>query len=580
MTGHPPLAVKEQKRWAFLSPPQAPGELGRLAQYRVLRQLGQGGMGVVFEAEDAQLCRPAALKVMRPELAAGPLAKARFLREARAAAALKHDNVVTIYQVGEDAGVPFLAMEFLAGKTLDEYLRPERKTGVAETLAIGKQIAKGLAAAHAVGLIHRDIKPANLWLETPRGRVKILDFGLARRAEGEAAELTNQGEVVGTPAYMAPEQARGGAVDHRCDLFSLGCVLYRMVSGRLPFRGDSVYAVLSAIATETPPPISSLNPDIPTPLIKLIERLLAKSPDNRPTSAQVVLSELQAIESELKQAQSTPPEPPPPIASSAVVSRHSSSRLYWKIALAALATMVLASLLAFAGRPPKKVSNASRPTSGSAPFISANDSSVSPKAIANAPPVNVTGLIDIGRDVEAGRWIWPQEGRIRNLIPERNADCALVLPWDPPEAYRLKLTTYRIAGEGPLHLGLSSGKHRFMFVLDLRRDDRHFGGIAMPDLRGNKISPRNMRLGKVLTQGLSRQIICTVTPGEPDQLIVSVEGAQDFLWRGDFKSLERTKVAPDEPLFLAVGAGEAFWFEDIVIEPLGPSAGAPLDRGP
>src|SRR5207248_6897379 len=166
--------------WEFLSPPQKSGELGRLGQYRILKQLGQGGMGVVFQAEDRQLRRLVALKVMRPDLAAQDQARARFLREARAAAALKHDHIVTIYQVGDDRGVPFLAMEFLAGKSLEEWLRPDRRASIPEAITIAKQIARGLAAAHATGLIHRDIKPANLWLEAPRGRVKILDFGLAR----------------------------------------------------------------------------------------------------------------------------------------------------------------------------------------------------------------------------------------------------------------------------------------------------------------------------------------------------------------------------------------------------------------
>src|SRR5687767_783577 len=153
--------------WRFLGPPQAKDEIGRLAQYRVLKQLGQGGMGIVFQAEDERLRRPAALKVMRPDIAAQEDARSRFLREAQAAAKLKNDHIVTIYQVDEHDGVPFLAMEFLTGKSLDEWLRPDRRATAPETLALGKQIARGLAAAHAAGLVHRDIKPANLWLEAP-----------------------------------------------------------------------------------------------------------------------------------------------------------------------------------------------------------------------------------------------------------------------------------------------------------------------------------------------------------------------------------------------------------------------------
>jgi eukaryotic-like serine/threonine-protein kinase len=201
----PSFSTGPYRPWPFLGPPQAPDEIGRLAQYRVLKLLGQGGMGIVFRAEDEQLRRPAALKVMRPDFAAHEDARARFLREARAAAHLKHDHIVTIYQVGEHDGVPFLAMEFLAGKSLEDWLRPDRRATVAEALTLGKQMARGLAAAHAAGLVHRDIKPANLWLEAPRARVKILDFGLARHTAGELTALTQDGAVVGTPAFMAPE---------------------------------------------------------------------------------------------------------------------------------------------------------------------------------------------------------------------------------------------------------------------------------------------------------------------------------------------------------------------------------------
>src|ERR1022692_532794 len=178
-------------------------------------------MGVVFRAEDPHLQRLVALKAMLPGLAASESAKQRFLREARAAAALKHDHIVSIYQVGEDRGAPFLAMEFLEGEPLDDRLKRQGRVPVPEILRIGREIAEGLEAAHEKGLIHRDIKPANLWLEGKKRHVKILDFGLAR-AMGDTTHLTQSGAIIGTPAYMAPEQAEGQVVDYRCDLFSLG----------------------------------------------------------------------------------------------------------------------------------------------------------------------------------------------------------------------------------------------------------------------------------------------------------------------------------------------------------------------
>jgi hypothetical protein len=287
----------EPELLSFLAPAQRPDELGRLGPYRVFKVLGTGGMGVVFQAEDPQLERPVALKTMLPALAASAGAKQRFLREARAAAAVKHDYVVTIYQVGEDRGVPFLAMELLKGETLQERLRREGRLPVGEVLRLGREIAEGLAAAHERGLIHRDIKASNVWLESARPRVKILDFGLAR-AVTDDAQLTQQGVVVGTPGNMAPEQAKGEPVDARCDLFSLGCVLYHMSTGQLPFRAGDAIAALLAVATESPRPPGDLNPTLPAALCSLIMQLLAKSPDERPASAVATVHALEAIERE------------------------------------------------------------------------------------------------------------------------------------------------------------------------------------------------------------------------------------------------------------------------------------------
>lgn len=225
---------------SVLSPPQGAGEIGRLGPYRVLKLLGQGGMGMVFLAEDPQLQRPVALKAMLPEVAKRPVARQRFLREARATAKLENDHIVHIYQVGEDRGVPFLAMQLLKGMTLEDYLKKKQgKTSMpfslGQILKLASEIARGLGAAHEQGLIHRDIKPANIWLDsTGNGRVKILDFGLARAVDGDSPQtkLTTMGTIVGTAAYMAPEQALTGKVDGRTDLFSLGVILYRLVTGR------------------------------------------------------------------------------------------------------------------------------------------------------------------------------------------------------------------------------------------------------------------------------------------------------------------------------------------------------------
>jgi serine/threonine protein kinase/regulation of enolase protein 1 (concanavalin A-like superfamily) len=282
----------------FLDPPRAPGELGWLAHYRVRRLLGEGGMGLVFESQDTNLLRPVALKVIRPELAGSTQAAQRFLLEARAMASLKHDHIVTIYQVGQERGVPFLAMEYLQGMSLFRWLERGRTPSLDLVLRLGREMAAGLAAAHNRGLIHRDIKPANIWLEAPIGRVKILDFGLVR-SEAHDLQITNPGMTVGTPAYMAPEQARGEGVAAAGDLFSLGCVLYQLCTGALPFSGTTVMAVLTSLSVDTPTPARDLNPAMPPALDGLVMQLLAKDPAERPASAEVVVQTIKSIEREL-----------------------------------------------------------------------------------------------------------------------------------------------------------------------------------------------------------------------------------------------------------------------------------------
>ncbi len=264
-------------RFDFLAPPRTEGELGWLAHYRVLRLLGEGNMGLVFLAQDSLLSRPVALKVIRPEIADAPAITQRFMREARATAAIKHDHIVTIYHVGEENGVPFLAMEHLTGMSLEQWLERGHSPSVEVVLRLRREIAAGLSAAHRRGLFHRDIKPANIWLEAPSGRVKILDFGMAR-SRREDVEITHAGTVLGTPLYMAPEQARGEPANAGSDLFSLGCVLYRLCTGRLPFEGESIMAVLTALSTTTPRRARDWRSELPQALDELVMRLLAKDP--------------------------------------------------------------------------------------------------------------------------------------------------------------------------------------------------------------------------------------------------------------------------------------------------------------
>lgn len=283
----------------FLADPEQPGEIGRLGGYRVLEVMGAGGMGIVLKAEDPKLERLVALKAMKPAVAASRTSKDRFLREAKATAAIEHHNIVQIYQVGEDRNVPFIAMQFLRGESLQHRLSREGKLEQREVLRIGKEVAAGLQAAHDTGLIHRDIKPDNIWIDEKTGSAKILDFGLVRSADDDAG-LTHSGVVVGTPRYMAPEQAQGEPVDHRSDLFSLGSVLYHLVTGRPAFIGSNLTATLIAVAQASPLEVSQVSPDLHPDLAKLIMGLLSKEKDIRPQSASEVAEFLAAIEIDLE----------------------------------------------------------------------------------------------------------------------------------------------------------------------------------------------------------------------------------------------------------------------------------------
>ncbi len=288
----------------FLAPPIQADDLGRLGSYRVLSVLGSGGMGTVFRAEDPVLRRQVALKVMLPQFAANPDAKARFLREARAQAAVDHDHIVAIYQVGEERDVPFIAMPLLKGHSLADTLKANPVVPIDEAARIAREMAMGLAAAHEQNLVHRDIKPANVWLEGRSRRVKILDFRLAREeTENDATELVTQhGAIIGTPAYMSPEQAEGEVLDSRTDLFSLGVVLYQMLTGRQPFTGKSVTAILVSVSTTTPSRPAVLNPQVPAELDALTMRLLAKSAASRPAFAAEVAATLTPFAAGLDQS--------------------------------------------------------------------------------------------------------------------------------------------------------------------------------------------------------------------------------------------------------------------------------------
>src|SRR5262245_2077904 len=268
----------------------SPGEA--VSHYKIIEKIGRGGMGEVYKAEDTKLGRIVALKLLPAGSEEDQKAKRRLIHEARAASALNHPNIVTIHSIEESANVDFIVMEYVEGETLKSIVE-RGPVDVSLLLDLGSQIADGLAAAHGAGFIHRDIKPANI-LVTPRGQAKILDFGLAKTvliedqnlsAEQTFSRLTKTGMIVGTIAYMSPEQTRGEPLDARTDLFSLGCVLYEAATGKVPFSGPSILSVLHEIATMEPPPPSSISQNLPLGLDSIIARALAKERNQRYSSA-------------------------------------------------------------------------------------------------------------------------------------------------------------------------------------------------------------------------------------------------------------------------------------------------------
>lgn len=288
---HPPTSMAADSKPEERNMPDYTGQT--LGEYRLLRRLGQGGMGQVYLAEQISLKRKVALKLLRGDLGSHPTALERFKREAEAVARATHANIVQVYAIGEDSGRHYMALEYVEGKNLRDYLEKKGPPDVLISISILRQVAAALQRAHELGVIHRDIKPENI-LMTRSGEVKVADFGLSRifADDQQPLHLTQSGVTMGTPLYMSPEQVEGKPIDPRTDIYSLGVTAYHLLAGEPPFRGQTPFEVALQHVQKTPLPLSELRPDLPPELCALVHRMLAKLPDERCQTAKEITREL------------------------------------------------------------------------------------------------------------------------------------------------------------------------------------------------------------------------------------------------------------------------------------------------
>ena len=270
-----------------------------VGRYEIIEKIGEGAMAAVYRAYDPSIDRPLAIKFLHANLSADPEYRSRFLREARAAGMLSHPNIVTVFDVGEIEGRPYIAMELLDGGPLDEKTKSNERFAVADVMKIGSQLASALDFAHSRGIFHRDIKPSNIVLVAGREQIKVTDFGIAHMAASSHSQATRVGTMIGTPHYMSPEQAMGQKVDARSDLFSVGVVMYELLTGQRPFNADSVVTLVYRIAKEEPRPIESFRNDVPSALRRIVDRCLNKEPNRRYQSGAELVSDLDKLSRQL-----------------------------------------------------------------------------------------------------------------------------------------------------------------------------------------------------------------------------------------------------------------------------------------
>ena len=308
----------------------------KIGRYRITGILGSGAMATVYKAHDPEIDRTIAIKVLKPELARNEDYRVRFIREAKGAGTLSHPNIVTVYDVGEQDGLPYITMEFVDGVTLAQWLERNPRLSVPQTVAIGAQLASALGFAHKKGIVHRDIKPGNIMLVGDAHAVKVTDFGICRIEGSEATQATRVGDVIGTPHYMSPEQVLGQPADSRSDVFSTGIVLYQMLTGELPFTGDTLVSVGMKIAKTDPRALQEVVPNVPASVRRVIDRALKKAPEKRFSDGEDMARALHGVQKELEET-----------AHASERGRRIPVGLKWAVIMGALVAITMALATAF-----------------------------------------------------------------------------------------------------------------------------------------------------------------------------------------------------------------------------------------
>jgi serine/threonine protein kinase/Tol biopolymer transport system component len=491
-----------------------------ISHYRIVEKLGEGGMGVVYKAEDTKLERTVALKFLAQHLLDDDEAKERFLREAKAAAAIDHPNICHVHEIGEEDGKTFIAMAYLEGESLEERIT-EGPLSIKDALDVARQVADGLDAAHEKGVFHRDIKPANIMVDA-KGRATIMDFGLARLTE--ASRLTKVDTAMGTVAYMSPEQGQGMEVDGRTDIWALGCVLYEMVSGQRPFQGQYDQALLYEICHEEPQALTGLRTGVPVELELLTAKCLEKEREDRYGSAQEVARDLRKLGEKLRSGRSTilrtsqmtgavpatmtatqtvnPAEALPP---DAVVMKRSSQRTLQ--ALAAIATLAFLGLLAFnlTQAPPE------------APPATVTRFSFDPEGLAEARISPDGQYILYAATTDAGSSLWLRPLGDESARRLAGTEGAIAGFWSPDSSWigfgtRTELKRVSIDGGSPITLCEFPDNGPFAFL----------GGTWSPDDERIVFSS-NLRLFEVAARG-----------GQPELLFDSSDGPRPISVRPHF----------------------------------------------